>query len=283
MRPQLRSRGRSAALALALALATSALLPAMAAAQTLQIDPAGQWRYGASIYGYLPSMSGSTSAPTSGGGIPINVDVDKILDSLQFTLMGTFDAHNGRWGVFTDLIYLNLGASKQNSRNFGIGDFGLPAGTAANLDLDLKGAIWTVAGQYRVVSDPALKVDLLAGARMFRIKQDLSWIIVGDLGPVPPAARFGDSRHSETLWDGVIGVKGRYAFGPGSRWSAPFYVDVGTGESKLTWQVAAGVSYAYPWGELSLMWRYLAYEMKSGRSIQDLDFNGPMLGATFRW
>lgn len=260
------------------------LVPALTAAQGSQIDASGGvWRYRASVYGYLPSMSGSTSAPTGGGGIPINVDVDKIVDSLQFTLMGSFDAHNGRWGVFTDLLYLNLGASKQNSRNFGIGDFGLPAGTAANLDWDLKGEIWTLAGQYRVVSGPALKVDLLAGARMFRLKQDLRWSIVGDLGSIPPAARFGDSGHRETLWDGVVGVKGRYAFGAGSRWSVPFYLDVGTGESKLTWQAAAGVSYAYSWGELTLMWRYLAYEMKSGKTITDLDFNGPMVGATFRW
>src|SRR5687768_5840286 len=102
MTPQLRFRRTLAAVAAVL----GTLVPAWTAAQTSQVDAGGgNWRYGATVYGYLPSVGGSTSTPTGGGGIPINVDVDKILDSLQFTLMGTFDAHNGRWGVFTDLIY----------------------------------------------------------------------------------------------------------------------------------------------------------------------------------
>ena len=36
-------------------------------------------------------------------------------------------------------------------------------------------------------------------------------------------------------------------------------------------------------GELTALWRYLDYEMKSGQSIQTFNFNGPMFGATFRW
>ena len=31
------------------------------------------------------------------------------------------------------------------------------------------------------------------------------------------------------------------------------------------------------------MWRYLAYDLKPGLSIEDLKFNGPLIGATFRW
>ena len=61
------------------------------------------------------------------------------------------------------------------------------------------------------------------------------------------------------------------------------YLDLGAGESELTWQAAAGISYAYEWGELTAMWRYLAYEMKPGNSMKDLNFSGPMFGATFRW
>ena len=31
------------------------------------------------------------------------------------------------------------------------------------------------------------------------------------------------------------------------------------------------------------MWRYLDYNMKSGNAVESMTFNGPMLGATFRW
>ena len=31
------------------------------------------------------------------------------------------------------------------------------------------------------------------------------------------------------------------------------------------------------------MWRYLDYNMKSGTPIESLNFNGPLVAATFRW
>jgi len=63
----------------------------------------------------------------------------------------------------------------------------------------------------------------------------------------------------------------------------PFYLDVGTGQSDLTWQVAAGVGYSFQWGEVLAMWRYLDYNFKSGSDLEELNFNGAMLGVTFRW
>jgi hypothetical protein len=36
------------------------------------------------------------------------------------------------------------------------------------------------------------------------------------------------------------------------------------------------------WGDVSLVWRYLSYDLKAG-AIADMNFSGPALGATFRW
>ena len=60
-------------------------------------------------------------------------------------------------------------------------------------------------------------------------------------------------------------------------------LDVGGGESDLTWQAMGGISYAFKWGEITAMWRYLSYDMKPGKSLKDLSFSGPMVGATWRW
>lgn len=271
--------GRSAATACAVA----ALLPTLAAAQTAQPAP-GAWRYAASVYLYLPSVGGSTSFPTAGNGTPINISGQEILDHLKMAAMGSFEAHNGAWGAFTDLIYLDFGASKTNSRDFTIGNIGLPASTTANFDSGLKGVLWTLAGEYRLPSpDPAFTVDLLAGARMLDLKQTLSWNISGSLGPIDPAARTGSAEVKDKVWDALIGVKGRYAFGGNRQWAVPFYLDVGTGESDSTMQAAAGISYAFQWGELNALWRYLRYNMKSGQAINDVYFSGPQIGAVFRW
>ncbi len=267
------------------AAAITALVPTLAAAQAAPADPvAGTWRYSASVYGYLPSLGGTTSAPVDSGGTPIEVDVAKIVDSLKFTFMGALDVHNGQWGVFTDLIYLNLGGDKQQSRDFTVGGLPLPAGITADLGWDLKGWVWTLAGEYRVAADPSfLTLDVLAGARLFDLSQELRWNISGTVGEAPGAGRSGKLEAGGNFWDGIVGVKGRFALDRDGHWTAPFYADVGTGDSDLTWQLAAGVSYRYGWCDLNVMWRYLAYEFKSGSALQNVNFNGPMIGATFRW
>lgn len=262
----------------------TALLPVSAAAQSTQPGwETGKWQFAATIYGYLPSIGGNLKVPVESGGSSINVDASQIIDSLKFTFMGTFDAHNGRWGVFTDVLYIDLGGNKSNTRDFSIGNIGLPASTTADLNLDLKGLIWTLAGEYRVASDPVWTVDVLAGARMFDVKPTLGWSISGDLGPIGIAGRSGSKEISESVWDGIVGVKGRYSFGDDRKWFVPFYLDVGTGQSQLTWQAAGGIGHSYSWGALFAMWRYLDYNFKSGKALEDMNFNGPMLGATFRW
>ena len=66
-------------------------------------------------------------------------------------------------------------------------------------------------------------------------------------------------------------------------WYVPYYVDVGTGDSDLTWQAVAGIGYAFRWGEVFAAWRYLDYDFKSSSNIEKLNFNGPGLGVAFRW
>jgi hypothetical protein len=43
----------------------------------------------------------------------------------------------------------------------------------------------------------------------------------------------------------------------------PYYLDVGTGDSKLTWQGIAGLGYAFSWAEVIGTWRYLDYRFSA--------------------
>jgi hypothetical protein len=267
-----------------LAASIAALWPALAVAQLSPSEPAsGAWRYGISLNGYLPTLSGTSSTPADSNGTPIGINAENIMDNLKFTAMGTFEAHNGQWGVFTDLIYLHLGDSKQQTREFTLGGAAPAAGATADLEWNFRGTIWTLGGQYRVVTDPTVRIDALAGARWFDVRTSTRWSISGNLGPIQPSGRTGSVENEVSALDGIVGVKGRMALEPSGRWSLPFYLDVGAGESDLTWQAAAGVTYAFQWGELSAVWRFLAYELKSGQSLTDLKLNGPMIGATWRW
>ena len=63
----------------------------------------------------------------------------------------------------------------------------------------------------------------------------------------------------------------------------PYYVDVGTGDSDLTWQGIVGIGYAFSWGEVIAAWRYLDYDFKSGQKIESVNLNGPAIGVAFHW
>jgi len=262
----------------ALTVAAGALAPSLAAAQTSQ--PAEKWQTSASLYGFFASISGDTTFPSNGSSIDLSSDT--VLDSLKMAFFGSLEMHNGRWGVLNDLMYMDLGASKSGVRDFSLG--GVPASASANFDYDLKGLIWTVAGEYRLATgNPAYTIDLLAGARYFKIEQTLGYAIGGTVGDFPLAGRSGTAKVDASVWDAIIGAKGRYAFGDRRQWYVPYYLDVGTGQSDLTWQAAGGLGYAFSWGEVTGMWRYLDYDFKSGKAVQSMTFNGPILGATFRW
>lgn len=84
-------------------------------------------------------------------------------------------------------------------------------------------------------------------------------------------------------WDAIAGVKGRFAFRPEHHRTVPYYFDIGAGDSDLTWQGMLGLAYAFGWGDLGVAWRYLDCDLGSEGPIADMNFNGPALGATFRW
>jgi len=241
------------------------------------------WHYTASIYAYVPSVSATSSFPADGAGTRLNLDGSKILDKLKVFAMGTAGAHNGTWGVFTDIVYLKFEASESASRDFTIGNAGLPADASAGFDWNLRGTAWTLAGEYRVASAPSFTVDVLAGTRLLDTRQHLRWNISGSIGSLDPLARSGEAQTSQSTWDAIVGVKGRYAFGQDRQWAVPFYLDAGAGESQYTVQAAAGLAYQFGWGEVTAMWRYLRYDLKSSSDLQDVRFSGPLIGATFRW
>ena len=272
-----RTTARSTTTLLALALA--GLAPVAAQAETA--DDA--WQYQAAIYLWVPTIGGETSFPAGSGGSSINITGEDVLNALDMAFMGNLSAKNGKWGLWTDLVYGDFSADKSGSRDFTIGNTPIPGNVNANLKYELTTWIWTVAGTYELVKKQNYTLDLLAGARYLDVSQTLDWTINGDISALPPVSRDGSAEVSSTLWDGIVGVKGVADLGSDHKWFIPYYLDVGTGQSDLTWQVNAGIGYRYSWGALVATWRYLDYELDSGNPIKSVNLNGPLFGASFRW
>jgi hypothetical protein len=265
--------------------ATAAALCALAALGSgdASAQAADTWQFQGTLYVYLPTIGGTTTFQPPGGGSGVSIDAKTILDNLKMTFMGSLEARKARWGVFTDVVYVDLGNTKSGSHDLSIGGVPLPADVTANLTLDLKGTAWTLAGSYRAVEDPTSPVDVFAGTRLLDMKQKLDWQLSGNLGSIPLPDRSGTQSARLSNWDAIVGVKGRVGLDAERKWFVPYYVDVGTGDSDLTWQAMAGIGYAFGWGEVVGAWRYLDYRMKSGKAVESLNFNGPGIAAVWRW
>jgi len=244
---------------------------------------AGDWQWDATVYMYLPSIGGETSFPPSGDGPSVDVSADAILDSLNFAFMGALGARKGPWGVATDVIYLDLGSSKKGTRNFQLGQLDLPASVDADLNLDITGWLWTLTGSYALVQQERVSMDVLAGVRMLDLEETLRWQLNGDISTLPLPERSGTGSAEATQWDAIVGMKGRASFGAEGNWYVPYYLDVGTGDSDLTWQGMVGVGYSFDSVEVTGVWRYLDYDLGDNTPITSIDFNGPALGVTFRF
>jgi hypothetical protein len=256
------------------------LAPASAGAQGTSA-PEEDWRFRASIYGWFPGLSGTTEFPSGATGPTIDVNAKDLLDKLKMAFMGTFEVQRGRWGGLIDWVYTDVGATKSATRDFSFHGQQLPLGLTADLSLDVKTNIGTFAGTYALIENPAYSMGLVFGARMLDVDQTLNWSLSGN-GPIG-VARAGTVTVSATNWDGIVGVRGRARFGEDRRWFVPYYVDIGTGQSDLTWQAIAGLGYSFSWGEIVAAWRYLDYDFDAGQPIQSLTFNGVAVGVSFRF
>jgi hypothetical protein len=257
--------------------ALAAALPLHAQAQSM--GDGLKWE--AALYGWFPAISGSTSFPPDGGGPSIDVSSGDVIDALKFAFMGNVGVKMGQWGLWTDLVYADFGASKQGSRDIHIGGLPLPVEVQAALQLDIKSWIWTLAGTYQLTATPEHTADLLFGTRLLDMDQTLGYTLTG--GGKLPIDRSGSARASISNWDAIIGVRGRAYLGDERRWFVPYYADIGTGNSKLTWQLNAGIGYKFDWGSVGATWRYLDYEFDSDKAVQSMSFSGPVVGVAFQW
>jgi hypothetical protein len=251
-----------------------------------EASSSSDWEFGASIYGWFPDISGRTRFSEGPGGGEIDVPVSDILDNLEFTLMGSFAARKGRWGVFADLIYLDVSASQSVSNSPSIGDVELPVEVTGTKSLDMTSWIVTTAASYRLGDDGAGRrvLDVIGGIRYADISQTLDLQLQGNLPEdFPLSGPNVNIKVSEDVLDYIIGLRGRIAWTEDGAWFTPYYFDIGTGDSDTTWQGMVGVGYAFNWGDVLVAYRHLDYSMPSDRAIDTLEFSGPAVGAVFHF
>jgi hypothetical protein len=267
-------------------LLSAIVLPAQA--QTVPRAEPG-WQFSVTPYAWVPSIDGTLryQLPTQSGSGSADVSKDgsSILEALNFAAMIAAEARYQRYSVMTDFIYLDLGAtgSKLRDVNFvGGGGTGVGANLDRGTESSLSGSLWTLMGGYTVLQGDWGHADIVGGFRLFSLNAETNIRLAGDVtapGGSASLNRNAKLSDSAALFDGIIGMRGRFVIGKG--FYAPYAFDIGTGSSTLTWQASAGLGYQFSWGGVVLGYRHLSYEQSSKNLVQDLSFSGPFLALNF--
>jgi hypothetical protein len=191
-----------------------------------------------------------------------------IWENLDFAALGAFEAHNGRWGVATDLVFMNLGATIPREV------LGQPAPSVDSRQFVLEGDFLFRVHEGAPRERMRSYVDVVAGARYNKVRAGLQTSLIPD---------------TERAFDWVDGVIG-------ARFQAPLSAKVAIGGradiagfgSDLTWQAHADlrVQVSRHWA-IGAGYRYIDidYEEGSGpeRKLWSMVNKGPYLGVQIGW
>jgi hypothetical protein len=253
--------------------------------------PSG-WTFEVAPYLWMPTINTSLSfnlPPALGGTVSANPSIGfgDLVSHLNFGAMATADARYDRFSILTDFMYMNLSGTAAHFRsvNFpGQAPIPITTGVESSQSLSLNATIWTLAGGYTLAQGDWGNFDAIAGFRLLdvntRTNFSLGLTITGPRGNGATFGGVGSVSGSGEIWNGIGGFRGRIRVGDGGLF-IPYYFDIGTGASNLTWQISSGLGYHAGLADVSLTYRYLTFEQSSSSVVQRMSIQGPMLMVNF--
>ncbi len=230
------------------------------------------WQFDAQLYIWAADFSGEVDTPL--GDVPFDVPFSTLVDNLQMGFFGSFEARKDKWLIFTDIVYLDVeaGASPAVTPGDSIDISGI---------VSMEGGAINLVGGYNLLVKGKSRLDLIAGVRYLDLGSEIAFsgTVSGNPVAVNKSVQMG------TALDAIIGVKGKYAFANAERWSIPYHLDIGAGDSDFTWQALTGISYqAATWVDVALTYRHMEWDLKStDGAIKNVNLSGPSFGAIFHF
>jgi hypothetical protein len=234
-------------------------------ASTSSSSVSEQWRFSVTPYAWGMGIRGSVSHNGTSLG-KVKLTTGDILSDIKMAAMLVAEARRGRFGLYLDGMYGDLG--KSTSSVAGRDDL--------NSNTSVTMSMLTLAPTYNLVTTPSLQLDGLVGARVM-------WQSASTSISFPQTGQSVSESSNLQLAAGIVGIKGRYNF-DNSKYFVPFYVDVGAGQSSsFTSQAYLGVGRAFDWGDVSLVAKNVYYQFKPNQTNVDLNMFGAALAVTFRF
>lgn len=250
------------------------------------------WIFSIAPYMWLPTVNATLNyslPPQLGGKVPTEISAGPgdYLPALHFVAPVAAEARYDRFSLVTDILYMSLGTSASHIKEL---DFvGLPSmpisrSLQTGISSNIETTIWTLAGGYTVARGDWGNVDLIGGFRLLDVNSTTNYsLALSIMGPRGNGATFGgvgSLSGSQGIWNGIAGVHGRIRLGDAGLF-IPYYFDIGSGGSQLTWQAAGGLGYQTGSVGISATYRYLSFEQGGGALVHHLGLGGPMVALNF--
>jgi hypothetical protein len=257
------------------------------------VVPSG-WSFRFVPYGWLTSMQGTQTVRGRSAKIDASfIDIVEKSDTLA-ALMGNFEARNGPFAFYSDLVWSKVGVEGSNIRTRSVAP-GVTTTLGTSLELEFQMAIVEVGAAYEVARVGLLAFDVLGGARYWYQDADVSFDLARtiDIGDLELVGARAFARSGSVDWlDPVIGARVRYIVAPGHELFLRGDVGgFGVG-SKFSWQAIGGYGVDFgSWngvtfsGVLGYRALYIDYAQGSGRTRYEFDIlqHGPILGLSMRF
>ena len=212
-----------------------AATPARAQIATTPVNLATPgWSLSVTPYAWIPTISTELKANGPRGGTvstSINADIADYIGDINFVAMGGAEARYDRFTVMTEILYLNLSATTNNSHlssvNSGQGPIVIPIEEQLGSGTRMGTTIWSLAGGYTLLQGDWGNLDAVAGLRMLSVSSTTNYLLSADiLAPDRSIAlsHGGSLSVSKTYFNAIGGVKGRINI-PDSKLYLPFYAD----------------------------------------------------------
>lgn len=246
------------------------------------------WHYSVTPYLWLPNINGNVNYqrkpilpnPPVPGNINVGVRVgpSDYLSNLNFAILVAFEARRKDFSVFGDYMNLNLSSNAASVRTISgpAGKIEIPI--SSSVSTHIFSGIFTLGAAYTVAKSDTSNLDVGLGFRNANLRTTTDYSLAGPITQIPIT---GSLSASVTLTDALLIARGR--LGLGGRWYAPYYGDIGTGNSNTTWQYVLGVAYGGRTNDVIFAWRGLGYNQNNGQLLQNMRFSGPLLGYRIHW
>ena len=230
-------------------------------------DPDPSWHIDLNSYLWFPGTHGLIGA--NGIDVGYKASATDLLSNFKFGLMGAVGAQRGRVLIFSDMVWVRLGANKQLVTPIP----GVPVLTAQP---KLGEFILTPEFGYRFLDGERIKIDAVGGLRYWHLESSVQF----------SPSRFGLNYSQTANWaDPLMGA--RIQLPVGSRVLFTVLGDAGGwgAGSELDWQLlgAVGLRLTPKW-MLDGGYRYLYTDYRPGNArnfVLQTAMSGALLGVTY--